>query len=116
MFDVRTLPNPYWEPALRPLTGRDAAVARYLESSASVAGLAEDITRFIEARIPEYLATSRRYLTVAIGCTGGQHRSVYLVEKIAADFAGRHPDVSARHSSLPGATIVTLGKPADRGS
>jgi UPF0042 nucleotide-binding protein len=116
VFDARTLPNPYWETALRPLTGRDEEVARYLGNSANVAALAADISRFVEARIPEYLATSRRYLTVAIGCTGGQHRSVYLVEKIAADFARRHPDVSARHTSLPGASAATPGQPADHGS
>jgi UPF0042 nucleotide-binding protein len=112
VFDSRALPNPYWEPGLRPLTGRDAAVAQYLEGSAGVAKLAADITGFIEARIPEYLATNRRYITIAIGCTGGQHRSVYLVEKIAADFARRHPDVAARHASLPDSGVVTLEKPA----
>jgi UPF0042 nucleotide-binding protein len=111
VFDARTLPNPYWEPALRPLTGRDAEVAQFLGSSAEVARLSEDITRFVEARVPEYLATGRRYLTVAIGCTGGQHRSVYLAEKIAADFARRYEDISTRHSSLPGAGISSLDKP-----
>ncbi|MEO8316265.1 MAG: RNase adapter RapZ [Pseudomonadota bacterium] len=111
VFDARALPNPYWEPALRPLTGRDADVAQFLGNNADVARLAEDISRFVEARIPEYLATSRRYMTVAIGCTGGQHRSVFLVEKIATDFASRHPDVSTRHSSLPGASIVALTQP-----
>lgn len=101
VFDARSLPNPYWERTLRPLTGRDADVARYLAASDAVTCLQQDITRFIEARIPEYLATSRRYLTVAVGCTGGQHRSVYLVEQLAADFATRHQDVSIRHSRLP---------------
>jgi UPF0042 nucleotide-binding protein len=115
VFDARTLPNPYWEPALRPLTGRDAAVAQFLERSADVARLADDITKFVEARIPEYLATGRRYLTVAIGCTGGQHRSVFLTEKIAADFSRRYEDISTRHSSLPGASIVALARP-DHGS
>ena len=101
VFDARSLPNPYWERTLRPLTGRDADVARYLATHDSVALLQQDITRFIEARIPEFIATSRRYLTVAVGCTGGQHRSVYLVEQLAADFAQRHKDVSLRHSRLP---------------
>jgi RNase adapter protein RapZ len=101
VFDARVLPNPYWEPALRPLTGRDKPVVEYLENSADVARLTADIIRFVEARIPEYMTTGRRYMTVAIGCTGGQHRSVYLVEKIAADLALRHPDVAARHVSLP---------------
>lgn len=101
VFDARSLPNPYWERNLRPLTGRDPDVARYLAGYESVKRLLEDITRFVEARIPEFIATSRRYLTVAVGCTGGQHRSVYLVEQLAADFATRYPDVSVRHSRLP---------------
>lgn len=101
VFDARSLPNPYWERTLRPLTGRDPDVARYLAASEAVARLQQDITQFIEARIPEFIATSRRYLTVAVGCTGGQHRSVYLVEQLAADFARRHRDVSIRHSRIP---------------
>lgn len=100
VFDARSLPNPYWEPTLRPLTGRDPEVARYLAADASVARLQQDIATFVEARVPEYLATNRRYLSVAIGCTGGQHRSVYLVEALAADFARRHEDVSIRHTRL----------------
>ena len=100
VFDARSLPNPYWEPELRGLTGRDVQVARFLEHHEAVAHLIADITRFVEARIPEYQVSNRRYFTVAIGCTGGQHRSVYLVEKIAADFASRFPDVSSRHSGL----------------
>jgi RNase adapter protein RapZ len=101
VFDARSLPNPYWEPALRELNGRDAPVARYIERSDNAAALALDITSFIEARIPEFQAANRRYMTVAIGCTGGQHRSVYLVEKLTADFARRHADVAARHSRFP---------------
>jgi UPF0042 nucleotide-binding protein len=100
VFDARSLPNPYWEPDLRRLTGRDAEVARFLERSDTVPRLIADITRFVEARIPEYQVSNRRYFTVAIGCTGGQHRSVYLVEKIAADFSSRFSDVSLRHSGL----------------
>jgi UPF0042 nucleotide-binding protein len=100
VFDARSLPNPYWELSLRELDGRDAPVARYLEASGQAGALMRDITTFIEARIPEFHATNRRYMTVAIGCTGGQHRSVYLVEKLAADFADRHADIAARHSRL----------------
>jgi UPF0042 nucleotide-binding protein len=111
VFDARSLPNPYWETALRELTGRDAEVALYLERNSDVARLLADITAFIEARIPEFHKSNRRYLTVAIGCTGGQHRSVYLVEKIAADFATRHADVAARHSGLPGAQVFLPGGP-----
>jgi UPF0042 nucleotide-binding protein len=115
VFDARVLPNPYWEQTLRALTGRDPEVVSYLERSAEVARLTGDITKFVEARIPEYVATGRSYLTVAIGCTGGQHRSVYLVEKIAADFARRHEDISTRHSSLPAAGINALARPDSGG-
>ena len=101
MFDARSLPNPYWEPALRELTGRDPEVIRYLESHSSVAQLIEDIGRFIEARIPEYQASLRGYLTVAVGCTGGQHRSVYIVDRLVARFAAQYPQVAARPCALP---------------
>lgn len=114
VFDARSLPNPYWEPELRALTGRDAAVARYLESDGGVTKLTGDISRFVEARIPEFIASNRRYMTVAIGCTGGQHRSVYLTEKLAADFAGRHADVSMYHSALTGTGIVAISRAVRR--
>lgn len=101
VFDARSLPNPYWEPALRSLTGRDPEVIQYLESHSSVARLIDDIAQFIEARIPEYQASSRGYLTVAVGCTGGQHRSVYIVDRLVARFGAAHPQVAARHCALP---------------
>ncbi|MBS0393919.1 MAG: RNase adapter RapZ [Proteobacteria bacterium] len=100
VFDARTLPNPYWVPTLQPLNGRDAAVIAFLETEPAVRSLLEDITTFIERRIPLYLEHNRGYLTVAVGCTGGQHRSVYLVERLAAHFAARYPGVVARHDSL----------------
>lgn len=100
VFDARALPNPYWEPTLRGLTGRDPEVRRFLELHASVGALIDDIARFMEARIPEIYSAGRRYLTVAIGCTGGQHRSVYIVERLAERFAERYPLVTARHTSL----------------
>ncbi len=81
VFDARSLPNPYWEPSLRALTGRDEPVVRFLEAQPGVARFIDDVAQFIEARIPEHQAANRRYLTVAIGCTGGQHRSVYIVEQ-----------------------------------
>ncbi len=102
VFDARSLPNPYWEPGLRNLTGRDPEVIRFLEGQTNVATLIADIERFLEARIPEYQASNRGYLTVAVGCTGGQHRSVYIVDRLAQYFAVRHPNVTARHGSLPG--------------
>lgn len=100
VFDARTLPNPYWDPALRMLTGHDPEVVRYLEAQASVKVLLEDIANFIEARIPEHQAANRRYMTVAIGCTGGQHRSVFLVDRLVERFSARLPHVLARHTAL----------------
>ena len=105
VFDARSLPNPYWEPSLRKLTGRDPEVIRFLEGHTNVATLIADIAQFIRARVPEYQASNRGYLTVAVGCTGGQHRSVYIVERLAHEFAGEFANVTARHSGLPGAAL-----------
>jgi len=104
VFDARALPNPYWEPALRALTGRDEAVVRFLSAQPGVAQFIDDIVRFIEARIPEHQAANRRYLTVAIGCTGGQHRSVYIAEQLASRIAAHWPNVTVRHGALPDTT------------
>jgi UPF0042 nucleotide-binding protein len=101
VFDARALPNPYWEPGLRNLTGRDPEVMRFLEKHTHVAKLLADIAGFVRARVPEYQASNRGYLTVAVGCTGGQHRSVYIVERLVEDFAGEFPNVTARHCGLP---------------
>ena len=101
VFDARTLPNPYWVPALQPLDGRNPAVIAFLEPEPAVKALLEDIIAFVERRIPLYLEHNRGYLTVAVGCTGGQHRSVYIVERLAAHFAARYPGVVARHDALP---------------
>lgn len=100
VFDARVLPNPYWEPSLRALSGRDAAVAHYLDAQPQVRGVVEEYERFIGARIQEYRNARRRYLTVGIGCTGGQHRSVYLVEQLATKLAPTVPGLVRRHSTL----------------
>ena len=105
VFDARTLPNPYWDAALRGLTGQDTDVVRFLEKHEAVPRLVRDIEIFIEGRIPEYHASNRRYLTVAVGCTGGRHRSVYIVERLATLFAAKYANVTARHSSLPGSDV-----------
>jgi UPF0042 nucleotide-binding protein len=97
VFDVRSLPNPYWEPGLARFTGRDAPVVEYLQQHPIVGKLFGDIVRLLEDWIPEMERTNRSYLTIAIGCTGGQHRSVYLVEQLAAHFAALYPLVHARH-------------------
>lgn len=98
VFDVRCLPNPFYEEALRELTGRDRAVAEFLEKQPLVQSMFEDIERFIGRWLPEFDRDHRSYLTVAIGCTGGQHRSVYLVERLKASFPEIH--VLPRHRQL----------------
>jgi len=105
VFDARALPNPYWEPGLRNLTGRDPDVIRFLETQTNVKTLVADIATFVRGRVPEYQASNRGYLTVAVGCTGGQHRSVYIVDRLAEIFAADFGQVTARHSGLPGATL-----------
>ena len=87
VFDVRMLPNPHYEAALRPLTGRDAPVAQWLANQADVAKMAQHIEDFLRAWLPSLSHDHRSYVTVAIGCTGGQHRSVYLVEQLSTRFA-----------------------------
>jgi len=86
VFDVRCLPNPHWHPELRRLTGKDPAVAEFLEKSTDVQEMQQAITEYLERWIPSFEKDGRSYLTVAIGCTGGQHRSVYLSEQLAAHF------------------------------
>jgi RNase adapter protein RapZ len=86
VFDVRCLPNPFYDPVLRPLTGKHPAVLEFLEADANVNRMYRDIRDFIRNWLPCFVADNRSYLTVAIGCTGGEHRSVYFVEKLARDF------------------------------
>ncbi len=97
VFDVRSLPNPYWEPGLAKFTGRDAQVIEYLERHEQVERMFQDLAGFLDHWIPEFIASNRSYLTIAIGCTGGQHRSVYLVERLARHFSARYPQVLTRH-------------------
>jgi len=99
VFDVRCLPNPHYDPLLRPLTGRDAPVGEYLDNIPFVQKMYGDIRTFIEDWLPCFLADNRSYLTVAIGCTGGQHRSVYLAEKLAHHFESQQ-QVLLRHREL----------------
>jgi RNase adapter protein RapZ len=100
VFDVRSLPNPYWEQALRNLTGQDTAVAQYLAGYDSVRAMIGDLSAFLERRIAEFSQANRSYLTIAVGCTGGQHRSVYIAEKLAEHFKQSHPHVLTRHGAL----------------
>ena len=99
VFDVRCLPNPHYDPLLRPLTGRDAEVARFLEGQEAVGRMAQDIRRFLSDWLPAYVRDNRSYLTVALGCTGGQHRSVYLAEWLAREFRGQ-ARVLVRHRAI----------------
>jgi UPF0042 nucleotide-binding protein len=99
VFDVRCLPNPHYESALQPLTGRDAAVIAFLEPMPEVERMYGDIYHFVASWLPDYARDNRNYLTVAIGCTGGQHRSVYLGERLARAFAPRY-QVQVRHREL----------------
>jgi len=98
VFDVRCLPNPHYDPRLRPLTGRDAAVIEFLEKIPEVGRMAEDIRLFVANWLPAYVRDNRSYLTVAIGCTGGQHRSVYIAEWLARRFRD-NARVIVRHRS-----------------
>ncbi len=100
VFDVRCLPNPHWEPMLRPLTGRDLAVQEFLEQQDGVTRMYNQIRDFLEEWIPAFERENRSYLTVAIGCTGGQHRSVYLSERLAEHFRRSRGQISVRHREL----------------
>jgi UPF0042 nucleotide-binding protein len=106
VFDARCLPNPHYEPALSPLTGRHGNVVAFLETIPEVERMYTDIYHFVASWLPDYARDNRNYLTVAIGCTGGQHRSVYLVERLAAAFSPRY-QVLVRHRELPPAETPT---------
>jgi UPF0042 nucleotide-binding protein len=99
VFDIRMLPNPHYEPALKDLTGRDAPVVQYLEQHADVQQMYEHIEKFLSHWLPPLAQDHRSYVTVAIGCTGGQHRSVYFVERLAAAF-GKQWVTLKRHREL----------------
>lgn len=100
VFDARSLPNPHWIPELRGLTGKDKPVADFLKGESLVAEFFQDITDFLQRWIPRFEAEGRSYLTVAIGCTGGQHRSVYLVDSLAQHFKNCSLNVIVRHREL----------------
>ena len=99
VFDVRCLPNPHYDTELRPLTGKDAPVIAFLEANANVSEMLVDIRDYVEKWLPCFVRDNRAYLTVAIGCTGGRHRSVYFVETLAGYFRGNR-NVLVRHREL----------------
>lgn len=100
VFDLRSLPNPYWTLELRGLTGLDEEVIEFLESQPNFVAMHDDIYHFLERWIPNYKKANRAYLTVALGCTGGQHRSVYMTEKLSASLREFHEPVVTRHNEL----------------
>ena len=100
VFDVRCLPNPHWEPELRALTGRDTPIADYLETHPEVHDMFHDIVKFLDRWIPSFEADNRSYMTIAIGCTGGQHRSVYFATRLLNHFKSQRGNTLVRHREL----------------
>lgn len=100
VFDVRCLPNPYWQPTLRELSGNDPAVIHFLKTNAATQTMLTEISHFLHHWIPSFIADNRCYLTIAIGCTGGQHRSVYIANQLAQQFMLVYPQVQTRHREL----------------
>lgn len=105
VFDVRCLPNPFYDERLRLLTGRDNAVMEFLGASETVIAMRDDIQAFVERWLPCFERDNRSYLTIAIGCTGGRHRSVFLAESLAAHFRTLRP-VLLRHRELSAAELL----------
>ena len=100
VFDVRCLPNPYWDHELRPFTGKDEKIIAFLDASLETSKLFEDICKFVEKWIPKFEANNRSYMTISIGCTGGQHRSVYIADKLVAHLKPLWENVQIRHREL----------------
>ena len=100
VFDLRSLPNPYWTVELRGLTGQDQEVTEFLDAQPAFLAMFDDILGFLKRWIPEYTAVHRSYLSVALGCTGGQHRSDYMTDKLAAALRKIHDPILTRHNEL----------------
>ncbi|OEY65206.1 RNase adapter RapZ [Marinobacter sp. X15-166B] len=101
VFDVRCLPNPYWDTSLRQFTGMDQPVIDFLESEPMAKQMTADLIGFLDNWLPSFAASNRSYMTISIGCTGGQHRSVYISEQLGRHFAAHYGNVQVRHSELP---------------
>lgn len=101
VFDVRCLPNPYWDTSLRQFVGTDQPVIDFLEKEPLSRKMVEDLTRFLESWLPSFADSNRSYMTISIGCTGGQHRSVYICEQLGRHFKEKYSNVQVRHSELP---------------
>jgi len=102
VFDVRALPNPHWHNDLRPLTGRDEKVGEFLARHPDSGAMLDDISHFLDRWLPAYAANDRSYVTVAIGCTGGRHRSVYITEQLAHRLRNQGIPLHVRHRELDG--------------
>lgn len=100
VFDVRCLPNPYWQPELRPFTGLDAVVQTFLSAQPETPQMIDSIQQFLQQWLPRFEASHHAYLTIAIGCTGGQHRSVYVSEQLAAYFQKQYQHTQIRHREI----------------
>jgi len=100
VFDVRCLPNPYWDPQLRKYCGQDTPIIEFLENEKSVNAMFEDISRFLKNWLPQFQENNRTYMTVSIGCTGGQHRSVYMAERLFRHHMDSLSNVQLRHREL----------------
>ncbi len=100
LFDARCLPNPYWQPELRGLTGLDGKVSEYLRSKPEVVEMLTSLKQFLSPWIPRFEQENRAYLSIAIGCTGGQHRSVFLAQALAEQFKKEYPELIVRHREL----------------
>ncbi|HKK55926.1 RNase adapter RapZ [Marinobacter sp.] len=101
VFDVRCLPNPYWDTSLRQFVGTDQPVIDFLEANPLTRKMTGDLTHYLDNWLPAFADSNRSYMTISIGCTGGQHRSVYICEQLGAYFHNRYSNVQVRHTELP---------------
>jgi RNase adapter protein RapZ len=101
VFDVRNLPNPYWDPCLRQFTGKDVEIIDFLKKEPLVQEMLNDIQQYLVKWLPSFEQANRSYMTVAIGCTGGHHRSVFISEALTQLFSAQYPNVQVRHRELP---------------
>ena len=113
ILDVRFLANPFWDPSLRPLTGRDAAVASHISADPNCGLFFSNLTRLLEPLLPRYDAEGKSYLTIGIGCTGGRHRSVFIAEKLATWLQGCNFRVDLTHRDLGRAVVDAMSTPRD---
>ena len=100
VFDVRCLPNPHWEPELKTLTGLHTSVQEFLDEQNDFAEMYQDLSGYLDQWLPKFKVNNRSYLTIAVGCTGGQHRSVYMTQKLFDHYQKRFANVQVRHREL----------------